>query len=112
MAEDNLPAVYVGELLEPARERKLGTSVILEKEIAIPKPKSKWAPPTDPLEQAWKLREYLRRGKHALVLSCERTRQIDPEKPSSPVITCAPDNCEFPCFNCMIAVLTGQKRWV
>ncbi len=73
--------------------------------------KSNWQAPSDPVQQAILLREFLRRGQHRLVLSCERTRQIDPSKLTSPVITCAPDNCKMPCFNCMIAILTGRKLW-
>jgi hypothetical protein len=74
--------------------------------------RSQWQAPSDPLEQAWMLREYFRTGKHQLVLQCERTRQLDPDDYTSPVITCAPDNCDMPCFNCIVAILTGRKRWI
>jgi hypothetical protein len=72
---------------------------------------AKWAAPRDPLALAWLLREMLRHGKHQLVLSCERTRQVEPEKMYSPVIVCSPENCDVPCFNCMMAILIGRKPW-
>jgi hypothetical protein len=75
-------------------------------------PDKKWRAPRDPEEQAWKLREYLRTGKHQLVLICERTRQVNPDNFSSPVQVCTPENCNEPCFNCMLAILTGKKAWL
>lgn len=93
-------------------QKKVETSAIaLAREALIRRPaKTKFRCPTDPLEQAWLLREFLR-GPGAVVASCERTRQIDPDKPDSPVLVCAPDNTDMPCWNCIILVLTGKKKW-
>lgn len=71
-----------------------------------------WRAPKDPVEQAKALRAFLRSGKNRLVLACEETRQVNPENYTSPVIVCSPENCDIPCFNCMIAILTGQKPWL
>lgn len=108
--------LYEGEILDPTEGKHVAftrTSASYKRlaELAEEKVKQKWHFPTDALAQAWMLREFLRTGKHALVLSCERTRQADPGNPTSPVIVCAPDNCDRPCFNCTIAVLTGRKKW-
>lgn len=71
----------------------------------------RWRAPKNPTAQAWLLRELFRQGKNQFVLSCERTQQIDPKQPQSPVITCQPNNCQMPCFNCTVAVLIGRKEW-
>lgn len=94
-------------------QRKVHQSTLaLAREVLVKRQsKERFECPSEPLEQAWLLREFLK-GPGKVMPQCEKTRQVDPEDIRSPVIVCAPDNTDWPCWNCMIQVLIGKKKWI